>query len=44
MPKDVSRGLAAGFDRYLTKPLDVKELMTAIAECLAGRAAAVVGI
>ncbi len=39
MPSDVRRGLAAGFFRYLTKPIDVKELLSAIGECLpsAGR-------
>ena len=34
MPSDIRRGLAAGFFRYLTKPIDVKELLSAIGECL----------
>jgi PAS domain S-box-containing protein len=39
MPVDISRGLAAGFFRYLTKPLDVKAFLTAVDEALAeGRA------
>jgi CheY-like chemotaxis protein len=27
MPRDIERGLAIGFFRYLTKPIKVKELM-----------------
>lgn len=30
MPNDVKRGLAAGFFRYITKPLDVNEFLAAI--------------
>ena len=34
MPYDVSRGLEAGFFRYLTKPLKVEEFMAALDEAL----------
>ncbi|MBM3547890.1 MAG: response regulator [Alphaproteobacteria bacterium] len=34
MPSDIRRGLAAGFSRYLTKPIDVREFLSAIAECI----------
>jgi signal transduction histidine kinase/ActR/RegA family two-component response regulator len=34
MPSDIRRGLAAGFFRYLTKPIDVKEFLAAISECI----------
>jgi protein-histidine pros-kinase len=34
-PGDVKRGLTAGFFRYLTKPIDIKALFTAIDEALA---------
>lgn len=34
MPKDVKRGLAAGFAVYLTKPIRVNEVRAAIAEIL----------
>jgi CheY-like chemotaxis protein len=27
MPHDVQRGLAAGFDRYVAKPVDLNELL-----------------
>jgi DNA-binding response OmpR family regulator len=27
MPRDIAKGLEAGFFRYLTKPIKVKELM-----------------
>jgi CheY-like chemotaxis protein len=27
MPRDIEKGLQAGFFRYLTKPIKVKELM-----------------
>jgi CheY-like chemotaxis protein len=30
MPRDVKRGLKAGFFRYLTKPIDVGELLEAL--------------
>lgn len=30
MNRDVERGLAAGFDRYLKKPLDIREFMSTI--------------
>jgi CheY-like chemotaxis protein len=30
MPQAVESGLAAGFFRYLTKPVDVKELLAAV--------------
>jgi protein-histidine pros-kinase len=33
-PGDVKRGLTAGFFRYLTKPIDIKALFTAIDEAL----------
>jgi len=32
--KDVARGLEAGFSRYLTKPIDVRELTEAIRDTL----------
>jgi PAS domain S-box-containing protein len=34
MPHDIEKGLAAGFFRYLTKPLKVKEFMDALEETL----------
>ncbi len=34
MPRDVARGLEAGFFRYLTKPIRVPEFMTALDEAL----------
>ena len=34
MPNDVKRGLAAGFFRYITKPLDVNAFLTAIEDAL----------
>ncbi len=37
MAHDVERGLAAGFVRYLTKPLDLRELLSAVEEALAKR-------
>jgi len=37
MPRDVQVGIAAGFYRYLTKPLDVQILLAAIAEALDGK-------
>jgi signal transduction histidine kinase/ActR/RegA family two-component response regulator len=35
MPRDVERGLAAGFDRYLTKPIDIDKFNEAIDGVLA---------
>jgi CheY-like chemotaxis protein len=35
LPHDVRRGLAAGFFRYLTKPLDVKLFLAAVDDALA---------
>ncbi|WP_295991030.1 PAS domain S-box protein [Rugamonas sp.] len=40
MPKDVAAGLAAGFFRYITKPVDVDLLAEALAGALAARPAA----
>jgi CheY-like chemotaxis protein len=43
MPRDIAHGLAAGFLRYLTKPIKVSELMAALdaaAEIAAPRTAA----
>jgi PAS domain S-box-containing protein len=37
MPHDIQRGLAAGFDRYLTKPVDLAELLGALDEVLPRR-------
>jgi PAS domain S-box-containing protein len=34
MPEDIARGTAAGFDRYLTKPLVLNLLLAALAEFL----------
>ena len=34
MPRDIEKGLAAGFFRYLTKPIDVKEFMKTLDEAL----------
>jgi len=34
MPRSVDRGLKAGFDDYLTKPIDVPRLMEAIRTAL----------
>ena len=34
-PRDIKKGLAAGFFRYLTKPLDVNAFLDAIGEALA---------
>ncbi|HYM03869.1 MAG TPA: ATP-binding protein, partial [Stellaceae bacterium] len=38
-PSDVRKGLAAGFFRYLTKPLDVNAFLAAIADALADASA-----
>ena len=38
MPKDIERSKAAGFVGYLTKPLDVSELLRTVGELLAARA------
>jgi CheY-like chemotaxis protein len=35
MPRDIEKGLAAGFFRYLTKPILVPEFMLALDEGLA---------
>jgi CheY-like chemotaxis protein len=34
MPRDIERGLEAGFFRYLTKPVKIKELMGELGEAL----------
>lgn len=34
MPKDVARGMAAGFADYLTKPLDVQQFLSAVTHLL----------
>lgn len=39
MPNDVKRGLAAGFYRYITKPLDVNAFLAAVSDALAARQA-----
>lgn len=40
MPRDIERGLAAGFTRYLTKPIDIEQFNEAIDGALVQRAAA----
>jgi CheY-like chemotaxis protein len=35
MPRDIQRGLDAGFFRYLTKPIKVSHLMETLNEALA---------
>jgi len=30
MPKDIEKGLNAGFIKYITKPIDIKQLLTAV--------------
>ena len=35
MPRDIERGMEAGFYRYLTKPIKIKEFMQALEACLA---------
>jgi CheY-like chemotaxis protein len=34
MPRDIEKGLEAGFCRYLTKPINIKELMASLNETL----------
>lgn len=34
MPRDIKKGLEAGFFRYLTKPIKIKEFMTTLDEAL----------
>jgi PAS domain S-box-containing protein len=34
MPREIARGRAAGFDDYLSKPVDVAHFMRAVAACL----------
>jgi CheY-like chemotaxis protein len=34
LPRDIERGLKAGFFRYLTKPIKVKEFMDTLNEAL----------
>ena len=36
MPRDIERGIAAGFHAYLTKPLNVEALLTTVQSCLGG--------
>jgi signal transduction histidine kinase/CheY-like chemotaxis protein len=38
MPRDIERGMSAGFARYLTKPIDIAEFNEAIDSVLARRA------
>jgi CheY-like chemotaxis protein len=38
MPKDLERGKAAGFAAYLTKPIDVLELLRIVTQLLAAQA------
>jgi signal transduction histidine kinase/ActR/RegA family two-component response regulator len=38
MPRDIERGLSAGFARYLTKPIDIEQFNEAIDSVLAQRA------
>jgi CheY-like chemotaxis protein len=35
MPRDIARGKAAGFVDYLTKPLDIEQLLDTVKRCLA---------
>jgi CheY-like chemotaxis protein len=37
MEKDVERGLAAGFERYHTKPIDVEVISRSISQILGKR-------
>lgn len=34
MPADIEKGMAAGFDDYITKPIDVKQLLNAVENIL----------
>jgi CheY-like chemotaxis protein len=34
MPRDIEKGLEAGFFRYLTKPIKINEFMNALDEAL----------
>ncbi|MEN8169826.1 MAG: ATP-binding protein [Pseudomonadota bacterium] len=36
MPRDIERGLEAGFNDYITKPIDIKALMQAVESALQG--------
>ncbi len=38
-PQDVARGIKAGFDAYLTKPIDIDEVLETIGKVLAETAA-----
>jgi CheY-like chemotaxis protein len=38
LPRDIQRGLAAGFDDYLTKPLSVDRFMAALDQALLPKA------
>jgi CheY-like chemotaxis protein len=40
MPRDIARGLSAGFFRYLTKPIKVKEFMETLDEALSAGSSA----
>ena len=40
MPRDIERGMAAGFHRYLTKPIDIEKFTEAINSTLAQPSAA----
>ena len=40
MPRDIEKGLAAGFFRYLTKPIKVNEFMNTLDVALASAAEA----
>ncbi|WP_421045705.1 response regulator [Paraburkholderia sp. A1RI-2L] len=35
MPRDIEKGLKAGFFRYLTKPIKIDQFMDALAEAVA---------
>jgi len=36
MPKDIEKGLEAGFDDYITKPINIEALMKSVADALQG--------